>query len=228
MRVQQPLPAAVAGTVQRAGGLVAQRRAGAQAGPAKARYLTMRSFCPGRSPQITVVRARSGRASVVISTRPGTSTSCSIPAAIISALARVRCMRSAPRSVRSCSTACSGLSRMADTRGSAEVSGTSSLVTSSDCTVTRTNSSIASTTYSIAATLRWASDTSRVDVTLTCLPAGERQCTRRVSVPARRSRIRSWEINSPYRTSNGSSPTNRRKILPLVTSTTVWPASGYP
>lgn len=34
MRVQQPLPAAVAGTVQRAGGLVAQRRAGAQAGPA--------------------------------------------------------------------------------------------------------------------------------------------------------------------------------------------------
>ena len=34
----------------------------------------MRSFCPGRSPQITVVRARSSRASVVTSTRPGTST----------------------------------------------------------------------------------------------------------------------------------------------------------
>ena len=32
----------------------------------------MRSFCPGRSPQITVVRAKSARASVVTSTRPGT------------------------------------------------------------------------------------------------------------------------------------------------------------
>ena len=46
----------------------------------------MRSFCPGRSPQITVVRAKSARASVLISTRPGTSTSWSIPAAIIKAL----------------------------------------------------------------------------------------------------------------------------------------------
>ncbi len=52
-----------------------------------AMYLTMRSFCPGRSPQMTVVRARSGRASVVNSTRPGTSISWSIVAAIISALA---------------------------------------------------------------------------------------------------------------------------------------------
>ena len=40
-----------------------------------ARYLTMRSFCPGRSPQITVVRAKSARASVETSTRPGTSIS---------------------------------------------------------------------------------------------------------------------------------------------------------
>ena len=86
---------------------------------------------------------------------------------------------------------------MADTRGSPEVCGWSSLVTSSDCTVTRTNSSTASTTYSMAATLRWASDTSRVDTTLICLPVGERQCARRVSVPARRSRTRSCEINSP-------------------------------
>ena len=157
----------------------------------------MRSFCPGRSPQITVVRARSARASVVNSTRPGTSISWSIAAAIIRALARVRCMSSAPVSVFSWSTASSGLSRMAATRGSAEVCGWSSLVTSSDCTVTRTNSSTASTTYSMAATLRCASDTSRVDVTLTCLPAGELQCALRVSVPARMSSTRSWESSLP-------------------------------
>lgn len=39
-----------------------------------------------------------------------------------------------------------------------------------------------------AGTLRWASDTSRVDVTLTCLPAGERQCARRSSTSSRQSR----------------------------------------
>ncbi len=64
-----------------------------------ARYLTMRSFCPARSPQITVVRAKSSRASVLNSTRPGTSISWSIAADIIKALLRVRCMRSAPVSV---------------------------------------------------------------------------------------------------------------------------------
>ncbi len=64
-----------------------------------ARYLTRRSFWPARSPQITVVRARSSRASVLHSTRPGTSISWSIAADIIRALLRVRCMRSAPVSV---------------------------------------------------------------------------------------------------------------------------------
>ncbi|OOK67555.1 glycoside hydrolase family 65 central catalytic [Mycobacterium kansasii] len=122
-----------------------------------------------------MVLAKSARASVVISTRPGTSTSWSIAAAIIRALLRVRCMRSAPHSVHSWSTASSGFSRIADTRGSAEVSGWSSLVTSSDCTVTSENSPTASTTYSMAAAARWARDTSRVDTTLTCLPAGDCQ-----------------------------------------------------
>ncbi|EUA89083.1 hypothetical protein I551_4437 [Mycobacterium ulcerans str. Harvey] len=36
--------------------------------------------------------------------------------------------------------------------------------------------------YSMAATLRCDSDTSRVDTTLTCLSAGERQWVLRVSV----------------------------------------------
>lgn len=157
----------------------------------------MRSFCPARSPQITVVRARSARESVLTSTRPGTSTSWSMPAAIISALLRVRCMRSAPVSLFSWSTSSSGFSRMADTRGSPEVCGWSSLVTNSDCAVTRTKSPTASTTYSMTATPRWASDTSRVETTLTSLPAGERQYALRVSVPPRRSRVHSWESNSP-------------------------------
>ena len=54
----------------------------------------------------------------------------------------------------------------------------------------------------------------------TRLPGGGVQVTSRVSVPARRSRTRSWDSSSPYRTSNGSSSTSRRRILPLVTSTT--------
>ena len=44
----------------------------------------MRSCWPGRSPQMTVVRAQSSPASVPTSTRPGTSTSWSIAAAIVS------------------------------------------------------------------------------------------------------------------------------------------------
>ena len=59
------------------------------------------------------------------------------------------------------------------------------------------NSSTASTVYSMAATLRWVSDTNRVEVTTTCLPAGERHLARRFSVPARRSRTRSCSSRSP-------------------------------
>ena len=157
----------------------------------------MRRRCPGRSPQITVVRAQSSVESVPTSTRPGTSTSWSMPAAMSSSLDLVRCSNRALRSACSCCTASSGWSSLAETRGSPEDTGTSSLATSSDCTVTRVNWPTASTTYSRAATPRWANDTSRVEVTFTSCPAGERQCACRASVPARRSSTRSWASSSP-------------------------------
>ena len=128
----------------------------------------MRSFWPGRSPQITVVRARSSSASVCTSTRPGTSTSWSIAAAIISSLRRVRWTSTARLSVAFVGDRLpAGSVRIADARGSLDVSGWSSLATSSDWTVILVNSSTASTTYSMAATPRWARETSRVEVTAT-------------------------------------------------------------
>ncbi len=59
-------------------------------------------------------------------------------------------------------------------------------------------------------------------------PAGEDQSSCLVSVPARRSRTRSWECRVPYLMSRGSSSTSRRMILPLVTLMTVCPSSGKP
>jgi hypothetical protein len=75
---------------------------------------------------------------------------------------------------------------------------------------------------------RWVSDTMRIEVTLILAPAGEDQSTVRVSVPARRSRTRSWECRMPYLMSNGSSSTSSRITLPLVTLMTVCPLSGNP
>ncbi len=80
----------------------------------------------------------------------------------------------------------------------------------------------------MAAIARWVSDTMRTEVTLILAPAGEDQSTVRVSVPARRSRTRSWECRVPYLMSNGSSSTSSRMILPLVTLMTVCPLSGNP
>ena len=78
----------------------------------------------------------------------------------------------------------------------------------------------------MAAIARSVSDTMRTEVTLTRDAAGEDQSAVRVSVPARRSRTRSWECSVPYRMSNGSSSTSSRISLPLVTLMTVWPAVG--
>jgi hypothetical protein len=66
----------------------------------------------------------------------------------------------------------------------------------------------------------------RTDETRTRWPAGDTQSARRRSTPARKSNIRSWSSSLPERTSKGSSSTCRRMILPLVTLTAVWPASG--
>ena len=68
----------------------------------------------------------------------------------------------------------------------------------------------------------------RTELTLTLAPAGEDQSTLRVSVPACKSRMRSWEFSVPYLMSNGSSSTSNRMILPLVTLMTVCPLSGNP
>ena len=67
---------------------------------------------------------------------------------------------------------------------------------------------------------------SRVEFTLTCSPAGDLHSATRVSVPARKPRVLSCESKSPYRMSKGSSPTNSRISLPLVTSTMDCPSSG--
>ena len=68
----------------------------------------------------------------------------------------------------------------------------------------------------------------RTELTLILAPAGEDQSTLRVSVPACRSRTRSWEFSVPYLMSKGSSSTSSRMILPLVTLMTVCPLSGKP
>ena len=80
----------------------------------------------------------------------------------------------------------------------------------------------------MAAMARWVSDTRRTEVTLILAPAGEDQSTVRVSVPACRSRTRSWACRVPYLMSNGSSSTSSRITLPLVTLMTVCPLSGNP
>ena len=61
---------------------------------------------------------------------------------------------------------------------------------------------------------------------LSFLPAGDVHSQVRSRTPARRSRTRSCEVTSPYRTSNGSSSTSSRINLPFVTLMIVWPASG--
>jgi hypothetical protein len=73
---------------------------------------------------------------------------------------------------------------------------------------------------------RWVSDTIRTLRTLIARPAGEVHSTSRVSVPARRSNVRSWWLSCPYRRSNGSSSTRSRNSLPLVTLMIVCPDSG--
>ena len=75
---------------------------------------------------------------------------------------------------------------------------------------------------------RWVNDTSRVEVTRMACPAGDAHSATRCSVPARRSSTRSCLRSSPYRRSNGSSSTNSRISLPLVTLITVCPDSGNP
>ena len=153
----------------------------------------MRSCWPGRSPQMTVVRAtvlRWPRCST--STRPGTSTSWSIAAAIISSLARVRCTSSAPLSVFSCWTASSGLFSTAATRGSfgrlrlVLVGDELGLHGDADELVDRLDDVLDCG----HAALRQRHQPGR-RAPLTCLPAGDRQCAVRVSVPARMSRTRS-------------------------------------
>jgi hypothetical protein len=54
-----------------------------------------------------------------------------------------------------------------------------------------------STEYSIAAIERRVNDTSRVLVTFTVRPFGERHSVTRRSTPARRSRVRRWSMISP-------------------------------
>jgi len=68
-----------------------------------------------------------------------------MPAAIRSLLARVRCTSSALVSRASCSSASSGDSSTAATRGSRRVGGICSLATSSDCTISRAGPSSGST-----------------------------------------------------------------------------------
>ncbi len=90
--------------------------------------------------QVTVVRAQSSCTSDVTSTRPGTTTSWSIDAAIVRPLARVRWTSTERWSSVSEATATSGRSSAAATRGSDDWDGSSSLATSSDCTITRVRS----------------------------------------------------------------------------------------
>ncbi len=97
----------------------------------------------------------------------------------------------------SCSTASSGFSSSAETRGSLDRCGIVSLATSSDSTIIRDASSTGSTMYSIAATARCVSDTSRRERTLTRLPAGEVQSAVRVKVPLRMSNVRTWLCRVP-------------------------------
>jgi hypothetical protein len=85
----------------------------------------------------------------------------------------------------------------AATRGSLPGVGIGSLATSSDCTTIRAGFPTASTSYSMAATARWVNDTSRTDVTRMTWPAGDAHSTVRRSVPARKSRMRSWWCSVP-------------------------------
>ena len=115
-------------------------------------------------------------------------------------LTRVLCTRMARHCPSLSAPYCSltrGASSAAAALGSRPTSGICSLATISDCATSRSVLSTGSTVYLIAAIARWVSETIRTDVTRTRDPAGEVQSTRRVSVPALRSRTRSWELRLP-------------------------------
>ena len=80
----------------------------------------------------------------------------------------------------------------------------------------------------MATIARCTSETNRVDRILMRRPAGDTHSASRITVPARRSRVRRCEMRFPYRRSNVSSLTTSRMIFPSVTLTTVCPASGFP
>ena len=103
-----------------------------------------------------------------------------------------------------------------------------SLASSSDWSAIRTGPSSGSTSYRIAAIARCVNDTSRAEDTRTAPPAGETHSARRLSTPVRKSSTLSCERSVPYLTSNGSSSTNRRISLPLVTLIITCADSGRP
>ncbi len=110
-----------------------------------AMYLTIRSFWPGSSRVATVRRPTSGELSVSIVVDSGPSMSCDMPAAIRRPLCLVRCRSSTLVPLATCSSPTSGLSRIADARGSFVPPGSASLATSSDCATIRTESPTGST-----------------------------------------------------------------------------------
>ena len=75
---------------------------------------------------------------------------------------------------------------------------------------------------------RWVNDTSRAEDIRMALPAGETHSALRLSTPVLKSSTRSCERSVPYLTSNGSSSTNSRITLPLVTLITDCPDCGRP
>jgi hypothetical protein len=175
------------------------------------------------------MRARSASLSTAVTVPSGPSTTWSMPAAIRSPLTRVQWISPARRSWCPWSSLTSAPRSARAARGSSSVgSGTGSFATSSDWTTIRAGAPSASTSYKIAATERCTNDTRRVERTRTLCSAGELHSTSRRSTPARRSSTRSWCTSEPYRTSNGSSSTSSRMILPLVTLISVWPSSGSP
>ena len=92
-----------------------------------------------------VSRARSGSVSVQVLVAAWQATACCMAAATVRPLRRVRCISPARPSWLPCSSASSGASSAAATRGSPLTGGSSSLATSSDCTTTRTGPSSDST-----------------------------------------------------------------------------------
>ncbi len=91
----------------------------------------------------------------------------------------------------------SGASRAAAARGSPEIGGRGSLVTSSDCRTSRVSSSTGSTRKRTAKIARWENETIRSETTLTSRPEGERQWAVRVRIPVRKSSARWCSSSSP-------------------------------